>query len=134
MFRVFSAISIIIHVTHTFWFFEHLKRVGSVLSRSELDPFLYTCIWYHTVRTQSWLSPCEYTHAFKIIIIVFWKLKSIDIVTFVIRYWNLKWFRKYFLDEILLFDAEKILFKITSHERISIHFFQLCILFITNLS
>ena len=29
--------------------------MGSVLSRSELDPFLY--IWYHTVRTQSGLSP-----------------------------------------------------------------------------
>ena len=36
-----------------------MKRVGSVLSRSELDPFLY--IWYHTVRTQSGLSPCGLT-------------------------------------------------------------------------
>ena len=42
---------------HTFWFFRRWKRVGSVLSRWELDPFLY--IWYHTVRTQSGLSPCE---------------------------------------------------------------------------
>ena len=33
-----------------------LKRVGSVSSRSDLDPFLY--IWYHTVRTQSGLRPC----------------------------------------------------------------------------
>ena len=37
--------------------FRRLKRVGSVLSRSELDPFLY--IWYHTVRTQSGLSTCD---------------------------------------------------------------------------
>ena len=48
----------IVHITHTFWFFRRLKRVGCVLStcRSELDLFLY--IWYHTVRTQSGLSPC----------------------------------------------------------------------------
>ena len=44
----------IIHITHTFWFYRRLKRVGSVLSRSELDPFLY--IWYHTVRTLNGLS------------------------------------------------------------------------------
>ena len=42
--------------THTVWFFRRLKRVGSVLSRSALDPFLY--IWYHTVRNQNGLSPC----------------------------------------------------------------------------
>ena len=30
-----------------FLIFRSLKRVGSVLSRSELDPFLY--IWYYTV-------------------------------------------------------------------------------------
>ena len=43
-----------------FLIFRRLKRVGSVLSRWELDPFLY--IWYHTVRTQSGLSPCGDTH------------------------------------------------------------------------
>ena len=31
-------------------------RVGRVLSRSQLDPFLY--IWYHTIRTQNGLSLC----------------------------------------------------------------------------
>ena len=30
--------------------------MSSVLSKSELDPFLY--IWYYTVRTQRGLSPC----------------------------------------------------------------------------
>ena len=35
-----------------FLIFKRLKRVGSVLSRSELD------IWYHTARTQNGLSPC----------------------------------------------------------------------------
>ena len=49
----------IIHITGTHtdivWFFRHLKWVGSVLSRSELDPFLY--ILYHTVQTQNRLSP-----------------------------------------------------------------------------
>ena len=39
-----------------FDFFKRLKRVGSVLSSSELGPFPY--IQYHTVRTQSGLSPC----------------------------------------------------------------------------
>ena len=34
----------------SFGFFRSLKRLGSVLSRSELDPFLY--IWYHTAPTQ----------------------------------------------------------------------------------
>ena len=42
-----------------FLIFKRLKRVGSVLSSSEFDPFLY--IWYHTVRTQSGLSPCGNT-------------------------------------------------------------------------
>ena len=47
----------IIHITLMFWFFRRLKRVGSVLYLGlELDPFLY--IWYHTVLTQSGLSPC----------------------------------------------------------------------------
>ena len=49
----------IIHITGTHtdivWFFRHLKWVGSVLSRSELDPFLY--ILFHTVQTQNRLSP-----------------------------------------------------------------------------
>ena len=44
------------YYTYFFLFFKRLKRVGSVLSRSELDPFLY--IWYNTVRTKSGLSPC----------------------------------------------------------------------------
>ena len=48
----------IIHITHTFWFFRRLKRAGSVLSRSGLNPFLY--IWHHTVRTHSGLSPSGY--------------------------------------------------------------------------
>ena len=39
-----------------FLIFRRLKRVGSVLSRSELEPFPY--IWYQTARTQSGLSPC----------------------------------------------------------------------------
>ena len=47
----------ILHILFDFW--GDLKRVGSVLSRSELDPFLYA--WYHTVRTKSGLSPCEMT-------------------------------------------------------------------------
>ena len=42
--------------TYFMIFYKSLKRVGSVLSRSELDPFLY--IWYHIVRTQIGLSPC----------------------------------------------------------------------------
>ena len=46
----------IIYITHIYWFCRRLKRVGSVLSRSELDPFLY--IWYHTFRTRNGLSPC----------------------------------------------------------------------------
>ena len=32
-----------------------LKRVGNVLSRSELDPFLY--IWYQTVGPETGLAP-----------------------------------------------------------------------------
>ena len=41
-----------------YWFFcRCLKGVGGVLSRSKLDPLLYTCILYHTVRTQNGLSP-----------------------------------------------------------------------------
>ena len=32
-----------------------MKRVGSVLSRSELNPFLH--IWYHTIRAQN--GPCR---------------------------------------------------------------------------
>ena len=35
-------------------FQTNLKREGSVLSRSELDPFL--SIWYHAVRTH----PCGF--------------------------------------------------------------------------
>ena len=34
-----------------------MMRVGSVLSRSELDPFLY--IWYHTIQTKKRHSPCN---------------------------------------------------------------------------
>ena len=40
-----------------FMVFRRLKRVGSILSRSEFDSFLY--IWYQTVWTQSGLSPCD---------------------------------------------------------------------------
>ena len=43
-----------------FLIFRRLKRVGSVLSRSDLDPFLYK--WYHTFRTQNWLSPCGHIY------------------------------------------------------------------------
>ena len=45
----------IVHINPTFLIFRCLKRVGSVKSRPELDPFLY--IWYHTVRTKNGLSP-----------------------------------------------------------------------------
>ena len=38
-----------------FMIFRRLKRVGSVLSRSELDPFRY--VLYYTVQTQNGLSP-----------------------------------------------------------------------------
>ena len=34
-----------------------LKPVGSVLSRSEVDPFLY--VWYHAVWTQNGLAPMD---------------------------------------------------------------------------
>ena len=30
-------------------FFICLKRVGSVLSSPELDPFLYNIMWYHAL-------------------------------------------------------------------------------------
>ena len=30
-----------VHITPTLWFFHFLKKVGSILSWSELDPFLY---------------------------------------------------------------------------------------------
>ena len=43
------------YYTYVFIFYA-LKRVGSILSRPELDPFLY--IWYNTVRTQNGLSLC----------------------------------------------------------------------------
>ena len=49
----------IIPITHTFWFFRRLKRVGSVLSRSELEPFLFIHVWYHTVWAQSGISSCD---------------------------------------------------------------------------
>ena len=45
-----------IHITNTIWFFRHFIRIGSVLSRSELDPYLY--IWYHTNQIQNGLCPC----------------------------------------------------------------------------
>ena len=40
-----------------FCIYKVLKRLGSILSRSELDPF-FIYIWYHTVRTQYGLSLC----------------------------------------------------------------------------
>ena len=49
------------NLSHIFFlFFRRLKLVGSVLSRSELDLFLY--IWYHTVQIQNGLSPCDSSH------------------------------------------------------------------------
>ena len=48
------------YYTYFFIFFKLLKRVGSVLSRSELDPFLY--LWYRTVCTQSGPSPCGFMY------------------------------------------------------------------------
>ena len=45
---------------YTYWLvYRCLKREGSVLSRSELDPFLY--IRYHTVGIQIGLAPVAYT-------------------------------------------------------------------------
>ena len=43
--------------------FRRLKRVGSILSRSEFDSFLY--IWYHTAWTQNGLnSPVYRTYVY----------------------------------------------------------------------
>ena len=47
-------------LAHSFFHFLSVWSewvVGSVLSRAELDSFLY--IWYYTVRTQSGLIPCN---------------------------------------------------------------------------
>ena len=38
------------YFTYFFLFFRRLKRVGSVLSRSELDAFLYTCTCNGIIR------------------------------------------------------------------------------------
>lgn len=44
----------IVHVTHTFWFFGCLKRVGGVLSRSELDSFVCSVMKF---RSKTSLAP-----------------------------------------------------------------------------
>ena len=62
----------ILHTLFHFLGFRTSKRVSSVISRSELDPFLY--IWYHTVRTQNGLSPCALTYCYGLVhvSVVFW--------------------------------------------------------------
>ena len=43
-------------ITDIFWFFRRIMRVGGVLSKSELDPFLN--IWLHAAPTLNGISPC----------------------------------------------------------------------------